>query len=177
MSQYGCSINKSILVEPYHNIKCECYCCVTSKHTPHNFPHSVSRANEKMKKHVNVFNKKCQQSLSNHYNANFTGQVSSERSVVHERAIPTERNGNKKKGEFCKTDVHLPELKNHHLPELKGAEGKHSKMLKKEPKKATECRIPSIAAVDMPSSTGALQQISVNSVHEGTEASFPRVDY
>ncbi|XP_015201194.2 cyclin-dependent kinase-like 2 isoform X1 [Lepisosteus oculatus] len=136
------------------------------------------RSNDKVKKHINVFNKKCQQSLSNHCTGNLAARVTSERSIIHERSVQPDRTGNgtKKKGDFCKADVHLPELRNSHFPDLKGGEGKHSKHLKKEHKKVPECRIPSIAAMDL-HSNGALQQISGSSIREATEANFPHVEF
>ncbi|RXN01916.1 Cyclin-dependent kinase-like 2 [Acipenser ruthenus] len=101
-----------------------------------------------------------------------------ERSGIQERSIHTDRMGHaiKKKWEFCKSDVHLPELNSNHLPELKGVEGKNSKILKKENRKVPESRIPSLAAMDLHSSVPS-QQISGSSFHEPTEANFPRVEY
>lgn len=52
-------------------------------------------------------------------------QVTSEKSVIHERSFLSDRTGNpgKKKGENFRTDIHFPELKTGLLPELRGAEG------------------------------------------------------
>ncbi|XP_061108156.1 cyclin-dependent kinase-like 2 [Conger conger] len=109
------------------------------------------RAIDKVKKHGNIFNRISQQS-SIHYNGNLSGKVTSEKSVIHERSFLSDRTGNggKKKGENLRADIHFPELKSSLLPELRGAEGKQSKMTKKEHKK--DCRIPSINAMDVYSS-------------------------
>ncbi|XP_041079199.1 cyclin-dependent kinase-like 2 isoform X2 [Polyodon spathula] len=138
----------------------------------------VDRANEKMKKHMPLFKKQSQQPMSSHYNVSLAARFPNERSGIHEWSIHTDRMGNaiKKKWEFCKSDVHLPELNSNHLPELKGVEGKNSKILKKENRRVPESRIPSLAAMDLHSSVPS-QQISGSSFHEHTDANFPRVEY
>ncbi|KAG7461749.1 hypothetical protein MATL_G00194420 [Megalops atlanticus] len=112
------------------------------------------RSIDKSKRQGNIFNRISQQS-SSHYSGNLSGKVTSEKSVIHERSFLSDRTGNgaKKKGENYRADVYFPELKTSLLPELRGAEGKHSKITKKEHKK--DCRIPSITAMDV-HSNGAM---------------------
>ncbi|XP_039606077.1 cyclin-dependent kinase-like 2 [Polypterus senegalus] len=136
------------------------------------------RGNEKTTKHITVFKKHCQQPLPGHYNISLMMQAAHDKSALHDRSVPPDRtgNGSKKKWEFGKSDVHLPELSSSHLPELKGPEGRLSKAIKKESKKTADCRIPSLAALDVHSSM-ALQQMSGTSYNEATEANLPRVDH
>ncbi|NWT55730.1 CDKL2 protein, partial [Erythrocercus mccallii] len=82
---------------------------------------------------------------------------------------------NKKKWEFPKTDVRLPEL--NHLPELRGAEARHPRFLKKETRMFTESRVPSLAAIDLHNSSLASQQLSGSLMPDASEASFPRVEH
>ncbi|NXS37711.1 CDKL2 protein, partial [Pomatostomus ruficeps] len=79
----------------------------------------------------------------------------------------------KKKWEFPKADVRLPEL--NHLPELRGAEAQHSRFLKKENR--TFSQVPSLAAIDPHSSSLASQQLSGSLMPDASEASFPRVEH
>ncbi|NXO38386.1 CDKL2 protein, partial [Locustella ochotensis] len=79
----------------------------------------------------------------------------------------------KKKLEFHKTNVRLPEL--NHLPELRGAEAQHPKFLKKETRTFTESRVLSLAAVDLQNLSLASQQLSGTLMPDASEASFPRV--
>ncbi|NWX64607.1 CDKL2 protein, partial [Promerops cafer] len=84
----------------------------------------------------------------------------------------------KKKWEFPRTDVRLPEL--NHLPELRGAEGRsfeHTRFLKKENRKFAESRVPSLAAIDLHSSSLASQQLSGTLMQDASEANLPRVEH
>ncbi|NXR46822.1 CDKL2 protein, partial [Hippolais icterina] len=92
--------------------------------------------------------------------------------VVNEKPI---LRASKKKWEFHKTNVHLPEL--NHLPELRGAEARHPRFLKKETKTFTESRVPSLAAIDLHNSSLASQQLSGTLMPDASEANFPRVEH
>ncbi|NXB85237.1 CDKL2 protein, partial [Vidua chalybeata] len=81
----------------------------------------------------------------------------------------------KKKWEFPKTDVRLPEL--NHLPELRGAEARHLRFLKRENRTFAESRVPSLAAIDLPNSSLASQQLSGTLMPDASEANFPRVEH
>ncbi|XP_061446967.1 cyclin-dependent kinase-like 2 isoform X5 [Rhineura floridana] len=77
-------------------------------------------------------------------------QVSSENSMLQT---------NKKRWEFSRTDVHLPELNYSHLPELKGVDARNSRFLKKENKIVSESRMPSLATIDLQNSSLAMHQM------------------
>ncbi|NXX66903.1 CDKL2 protein, partial [Spizella passerina] len=81
----------------------------------------------------------------------------------------------KKKWEFLKTNVHLPEL--NHLPELRGAEAQHPRFLKKENRMFAESRVPSLAAIDLQNSSLPSQQLSGTLMPDASEANFPRVKH
>ncbi|NWT26509.1 CDKL2 protein, partial [Cardinalis cardinalis] len=81
----------------------------------------------------------------------------------------------KKKWEFLKTNVRLPEL--NHLPELRGAEAQHPRFLKKENRMFAESRVPSLAAIDLHNSSLPSQQLSGTLMPDASEASFPRVEH
>ncbi|XP_036237799.1 cyclin-dependent kinase-like 2 isoform X2 [Molothrus aeneus] len=81
----------------------------------------------------------------------------------------------KKKWEFLKTNVRLPEL--NHLPELRGAEAQHPRFLKKENRMFAESRIPSLAAIDLHNSSLPSQQLSGTLMLDASEANFPRVEH
>ncbi|NWQ99052.1 CDKL2 protein, partial [Paradoxornis webbianus] len=82
---------------------------------------------------------------------------------------------NKKKWEFPKADVRLPEL--NHLPELRGAEAWHPRFLKKETRTFTESRVPCLAAIDLHNPSLASQQLSGTLMPDASEANFPRVEH
>ncbi|NXB69729.1 CDKL2 protein, partial [Donacobius atricapilla] len=81
----------------------------------------------------------------------------------------------KKKWEFRKTNVRLPEL--NHLPELRGAEAWHPRFLKKETRTVTESRVPSLAAINLHNSSLASQQLPGTSMPDASEANFPGVEH
>ncbi|XP_014116232.1 PREDICTED: cyclin-dependent kinase-like 2 [Pseudopodoces humilis] len=81
----------------------------------------------------------------------------------------------KKKWEFSKTDTRLPEL--NHLPELRGAEARHPRFVKKENRMFAESRVPSLAAIDLHNSSLASQQLSGTLMPDASEANFPRVEH
>ncbi|NWZ84975.1 CDKL2 protein, partial [Poecile atricapillus] len=81
----------------------------------------------------------------------------------------------KKKWEFSKTDMRLPEL--NHFPELRGAEARHPRFVKKENRMFAESRVPSLAAIDLHNSSLASQQLSGTLMPDASEASFPRVEH
>ncbi|XP_031440531.1 cyclin-dependent kinase-like 2 isoform X2 [Clupea harengus] len=99
------------------------------------------RSFDKTKKHVNIFNRISQQSVSSHLAA----QIPSERSLVCERSVGTVMK--RRDTHTHRSDVRLPELKNTLLPELRGTEGKHKSNKEKDQKKDT--KIPSIAPMDL----------------------------
>ncbi|NXE97871.1 CDKL2 protein, partial [Menura novaehollandiae] len=82
---------------------------------------------------------------------------------------------NKKKWEFPKAEVRLPEL--NHLPELRGVEAWHPRFLKKENRTFAESRVPSLAAIDLHNSSLASHQLSGTLMSDASEASFPRVEH
>ncbi|XP_009096729.1 cyclin-dependent kinase-like 2 [Serinus canaria] len=81
----------------------------------------------------------------------------------------------KKKWEFLKTNVRLPEL--NHLPELRGAEAQHPRFLKKENRMFAESQVPSLAAIDLQNSSLPSQQLSGTLMPDASEANFPRVEH
>ncbi|XP_031463460.1 cyclin-dependent kinase-like 2 isoform X3 [Phasianus colchicus] len=104
------------------------------------------RVPERSKNYLKPFLKQMKHSPAGHYSVSLTS-VSNEKNILQ---------GNRKKREFSKTDVHLPEL--NHLPELKGVEGWHPRYLKKENKTVSESRVPSLAAIDLHNTSLASQQ-------------------
>uniref|UniRef100_A0A8C3XWP5 Cyclin-dependent kinase-like 2 n=1 Tax=Chelydra serpentina TaxID=8475 RepID=A0A8C3XWP5_CHESE len=125
------------------------------------------RVDEKTKKYLTPFMKQGKHSPAGHYNVSLGTSVSNEKNVLQ---------ANKKRWEFSKTDVRLPELNYNHLPELKGVDARNSRFVKKENKTVSESRIPSLATIDLHNPSLALQQILGTSLPEASEASFPRVE-
>ncbi|XP_005284041.1 cyclin-dependent kinase-like 2 isoform X2 [Chrysemys picta bellii] len=125
------------------------------------------RVDEKTKKYLTPFIKQGKHSPAGHYNVSLGTSVSNEKNVLQ---------ANKKRWEFSKTDVRLPELNYNHLPELKGVDARNSRFVKKENKTVSESRIPSLASIDLHNPSLALQQISGTSLPDASEASFPRVE-
>ncbi|XP_009069883.1 PREDICTED: cyclin-dependent kinase-like 2, partial [Acanthisitta chloris] len=126
------------------------------------------RLDEKSKKYLNPLLKQRKPSPVGHYSLSLTS-VTNEKNILQ---------ANRKKWEFSKPEVRLPEL--NHLPELKGVEGMtwHSRFLKKENKTVSESRVPSLAAIDLHNSSLASQQLSGTLMAPDTsEASFPRVEH
>ncbi|NWW77860.1 CDKL2 protein, partial [Climacteris rufus] len=127
------------------------------------------RFDEKSKKCLNSLLKPRKPSPAGRYNVSLT-PVTNEKNILQ---------ANKKKWEFCKADVRLPEL--NHLPELRGAEGRnfarHPRFLKKGSKTFAESRVPSLAAIDLHNSSLASQQLSGTLMPDASEASFPRVEH
>ncbi|XP_006273774.2 cyclin-dependent kinase-like 2 [Alligator mississippiensis] len=126
------------------------------------------RAEEKTKKYLNPLVKQGKHSPAGHYNVNLASSVSNEKNVLQ---------ANKKRWEFSKIDVRLPELNYNHLPELKGVDARNSRLVKKENKIVSESRIPSLATIDLHNPSLALQQISGTSLADASEANFPRVEH
>ncbi|XP_055444788.1 cyclin-dependent kinase-like 2 isoform X4 [Bubalus kerabau] len=110
------------------------------------------RVDEKTKKYCIPFVKPNKHSPPGAYNINVTTLVASEKSLLQ---------ANKKRREYSKTDVRLPELNYNHLPELKALEGiaRNSRLIKKENKNLSESRIPSLATIDLHTPSIALQQM------------------
>lgn len=113
------------------------------------------RVDERSKNYLKPFLKQMKHSPAGHYSVSLTS-VSNEKNILQ---------ANKKKREFSKTDVHLPEL--NHLPELKGVEGWHPRYLKKENKTVSESRVPSLAAIDLHNTSLASQQKTTNNGTRG----------
>ncbi|XP_030046515.1 cyclin-dependent kinase-like 2 isoform X2 [Microcaecilia unicolor] len=120
--------------------------------------HHSYRADEKSKKYVHPFKKQEMHSPVGHYNGNSTILVANEKNLPQT---------NKKRWEFSRADVRLPGLHYSHLPELKGADGRNSKLIKKENRIVSESWIPSLSTVDLHNSSIALQQ-----VHAGASPCF-----
>ncbi|EDL88600.1 rCG60457, isoform CRA_b [Rattus norvegicus] len=110
------------------------------------------RVDEKTKKYCNPFVKPSQPSPSGIYNMNVSASVSGEKYLLQ---------ANKKRKEYPKVDVRLPELNYNHLPELRALEGiaRNSRLIKKENKCLSESRIPSLAAIDLHASSVASHQM------------------
>ncbi|NWT75445.1 CDKL2 protein, partial [Prunella himalayana] len=125
------------------------------------------RLDGKSKKYLNPLLKARKPSLVGRCSVSLT-PVSTEKPILQ---------ASKKKWEFPKTDVRLPEL--NHLPELRGAEGRNSEVLflKKENRTFVESRVPSLAAFDLSNSSLASQQLSGTLMPDASEASFPRVEH
>ncbi|NXY82199.1 CDKL2 protein, partial [Alcedo cyanopectus] len=123
------------------------------------------RVDEKSKKYLNPLLKQRKCSPAGHYSVSLTS-VTNEKNILH---------ANRKKWEFSKTDVRLPEL--NHLPELRGVEAWHPRFLKKENKPVSGSRVPSLAAIDLHNPSLALQQLSGASMPDMPDASFPRVEH
>lgn len=128
------------------------------------------RVDEKTKKYCNPFVKTNQPPPSGIYNINVTTSVSGEKYILQ---------ANKKRREYSKADVRLPELNYNHLPELRALEGiaRNSRLIKKENKSLSESRIPSLAAIDLHAPSIALHQVSGSPLSEDSEADLPRVEH
>ncbi|XP_050006262.1 cyclin-dependent kinase-like 2 [Alexandromys fortis] len=128
------------------------------------------RVDEKTKKYCNPFVKASQPSPSGIYNMNVTTSVSSEKYLLQ---------ASKKRKEYSKADVRLPELNYNHLPELRALEGlaRNSRLIKKENKSLSESRIPSLAAIDLHASSIALHQGSGSPLSEDSEGDLPRMEH
>ncbi|KFQ19623.1 Cyclin-dependent kinase-like 2 [Mesitornis unicolor] len=123
------------------------------------------RVDEKSKKYLNPFLKQRKHSPTGHYRVSLT-QVTNEKNILQ---------GNRKKWEFSKTDVRLPEL--NHLPELRGVEAWHPRFLRKENKSVSESRVPSLAAIDLHNLGLASQQLFGTLMSDASEGGLPRVEH
>uniref|UniRef100_A0A8C5U4G2 Cyclin-dependent kinase-like 2 n=1 Tax=Malurus cyaneus samueli TaxID=2593467 RepID=A0A8C5U4G2_9PASS len=123
------------------------------------------RLDEKSKKYLNPLLKARKPSPVGRCNVSLT-PVTNEKPILQAR---------KKKWEFLKADVRLPEL--NHLPELRGADARHPRFLKKENRMFAESRVPSLAAIDLHNASLASQQLSGNLMPDASEANFPRVEH
>ncbi|XP_005068207.1 cyclin-dependent kinase-like 2 isoform X1 [Mesocricetus auratus] len=128
------------------------------------------RVDEKTKKYCNPFVKQSQPSPSGIYNMNAATSVSSEKYLLQ---------ANKKRKEYSKADVRLPELNYNHLPELRALEGiaRNSRLIKKENKSLSESRIPSLAAIDLHASSIALHQGAGSPLSDDSEGDLPRMEH
>ncbi|XP_071973323.1 cyclin-dependent kinase-like 2 [Engystomops pustulosus] len=112
------------------------------------------------------------------YNTNVTTLIGNDKSPLQL---------NKKKWEFSRADMRLPELSYGHLPELKSTDVstlysvRNSKMVKKENRTIPESRIPSLAMIDLHNTSTALPlQFIESSIQEPidvSEANFPPVEH
>ncbi|NXU94703.1 CDKL2 protein, partial [Xiphorhynchus elegans] len=124
------------------------------------------RLDEKSRKYLNPLLKQRRPSPVGHYSVSLT-PVANEKNILQ---------ASRKKWEFSKADVRLPEL--NHLPELRGVEGRvSSKFPKKENRTVPESRVPSLAAIDLHNSSLSSQQLSGTLMPDASEASFPRVEH
>lgn len=128
------------------------------------------RVDEKTKKYCNPFVKAGQPSPSGIYNMNVNASVSGEKYLLQ---------ANKKRKEYPKVDVRLPELNYNHLPELRALEGiaRNSRLIKKENKCLSESRIPSLAAIDLHASSVASHQGAGSPLSDDSEADLPRMEH
>ncbi|NWV04190.1 CDKL2 protein, partial [Ptilonorhynchus violaceus] len=123
------------------------------------------RLDEKSKKCLNSLLKPRKPSPTGRYSVSLT-PVTNEKNILQ---------ANKRKWDFSKADVRLPEL--NHLPELRGAEAGHPRFLKKESKTFADSRVPSLAAIDLHNSSPASQQLSGTLMPDASEGNFPRVEH
>ncbi|NXF71843.1 CDKL2 protein, partial [Sclerurus mexicanus] len=124
------------------------------------------RLDDKSKKYLNPLLKQRRPSPVGRYSVSLT-PVTNEKNILQ---------ASRKKWEFSRADVRLPEL--NHLPELRGVEGRRSfKFLKKENRTVPESRVPSLAAIDLHNSSLSSQQLSGALMPDASEASFPRVEH
>ncbi|KAF2983282.1 hypothetical protein EK904_013520 [Melospiza melodia maxima] len=123
------------------------------------------RLDEKSKKYLNPLLKARKPSPVGRCNVSLT-PVTNKKPILQ---------ASKKKWEFLKTNVRLPEL--NHLPELRGAEAQHPRFLKKENRMFAESRVPSLAAIDLHNSSLPSQQLSGTLMPDASEATFPRVEH
>ncbi|KFO20633.1 cyclin-dependent kinase-like 2 isoform X2 [Fukomys damarensis] len=128
------------------------------------------RVDERTKKYCIPFVKPSKQSPPGIYNINVPTSVSSEKNLLQ---------ANKKRREYAKTEVRLPELSYSHRPELRALEGRarNSRLIKKENKILSKSRIPSLAAIDLHTSSMALHQVLGSSLSDDTEAYLPQVEH
>ncbi|XP_067902978.1 cyclin-dependent kinase-like 2 isoform X2 [Heterodontus francisci] len=135
------------------------------------------RVQSKMKRHVNSLRKRNQPPPATLFSLYLNSQHQQEKT---ERSVQLERPQimSKKKWETSKSereDVRLPELSSwNHLPELKAAEAKHSK-IRKESRKIPESKIPTLAAVELIHQPSLASQSSLSSLQECAGSNFPRV--
>ncbi|XP_041315313.1 cyclin-dependent kinase-like 2 [Pyrgilauda ruficollis] len=122
------------------------------------------RLDEKSKKYLNPLLKARKPSPVGRCNVNLT-PVTNEKPILQ---------ASKKKWELPKTDVRLPEL--NHLPELRGAEARHLRFLKKENRTFAESQVPPLAVIDLPNSSLPSQQLSGTLMPDASEANLPRVE-
>ncbi|XP_030891450.1 cyclin-dependent kinase-like 2 [Leptonychotes weddellii] len=128
------------------------------------------RVDEKTKKNCIPFVKPNKHSPSGIYNINVTSSVTSEKSLLQ---------ANKKRREYSKTDVRLPELNYNHLPELRALEGiaRNSRLIRKENKNLSESRIPSLATIDLHTPSIALHQVSGSPLSDDSEADLRPMEH
>ncbi|XP_054996467.1 cyclin-dependent kinase-like 2 [Sorex araneus] len=128
------------------------------------------RMNDKTKKYYIPFVKPNKQSPAGICNMNVTSSVTSEKNILQ---------ANKKRREYSKTDVRLPELNYNHLPELRALEGiaTQSRLIRKENRNLSESRIPSLATLELHASSIALYQVSRSPLSDNPEADLPRVEH
>lgn len=128
------------------------------------------RVDEKTKKYCNPFVKPNQPPPAGIYNMNVSTSVSGEKYLLQ---------ANKKRKEYPKADVRLPELNYNHLPELRALEGiaRNSRLIKKENKCLSESRIPSLAAIDLHVSSVASHQGAGSPLSDDSEADLPRMEH
>ncbi|XP_075058308.1 cyclin-dependent kinase-like 2 isoform X2 [Mixophyes fleayi] len=138
--------------------------------------HVSFRGEERGKIFVSSYKKNGRKpSPGSHYNPNLTTVVGNDKSPLQL---------NKKKWEFSRADMRLPELSYGHLPELKGTDRgslysvRSSNLVKKENRTMPDSRIPPLAVFDMHNAN--LPQFSGNAIQDTTdisEANFPPVEY
>ncbi|XP_069599604.1 cyclin-dependent kinase-like 2 [Ranitomeya imitator] len=138
--------------------------------------HVIFRGDERGKMFVSSL-KKNGGKPSPAYNSNISTLIGSDKTPLQL---------NKKKYEFSRAEMRLPEISYGHLPELKSTDVgslysvRSSKLVKKENKTMPESRIPSLALIDLHNASIALPQFVGNSAQDHTdvpEANFPPVEH
>ncbi|XP_075421445.1 cyclin-dependent kinase-like 2 isoform X3 [Ascaphus truei] len=136
--------------------------------------HISFRGEEKGKKYVSAFKKNGKLSPGGYYNQNLTSLVTNDKNPLQI---------SKKRWEFSRADMRLPELNYGHLPELKGADGgthynvRSSKLVKKENRMMPDSRIPTLAVIDLHNPNMSLPQVSGIVFQDLSEANFPPVEH
>ncbi|KAE8630868.1 hypothetical protein XENTR_v10000997 [Xenopus tropicalis] len=134
--------------------------------------HGNFRGEDKSKLYSNSLKKSGKPATGSHYNQNLAPLVDKS---------PLQRS--KKRWDFSKAEMRLPELHYSHLPELKGTDcgtlfcAQSSKLTKKDSRPVHEPRIPSLAISEPYNASMALPQVLGNSLQETPDANFPPVEH
>ncbi|XP_018107848.1 cyclin-dependent kinase-like 2 [Xenopus laevis] len=134
--------------------------------------HVHFRGEEKNKLFISPLKKSGKPAMGSYYNQNFAPLVDKS---------PLQKN--KKRWDFSKSEIRLPELHYSHLPELKGTDcgtlfgAQSSKLTKKDIRTVQEPRIPSLAISELHNPSMALPQVLGSLLQETPDANFPPVEH